>query len=214
LARLAAAAGGIAVIASLAAPPAVAGPVTRARALAGTWTVTPGGSFSFSGSGRFKDAVTGHFTQCAVITLSGTLKSGSGLPGRGIGSVTSASFGGCGLAGVGVAVTPGAGRLPWELNALSYNSATGVTTGSIEDIDLVVAESQCHMILDGTAAGANDGLTKIGYTNSTGKIALRGPGGNLHSRAVSGCFGLISSGDGQTASGSGTVTPKQAITSP
>ena len=65
-------------------------------------------------------------------------------------------------------------------------------------------------------AGKNNGVTKITYTNSTGKLKLLGPGGNLHSWGIAPgtCFGLINNGDAQQASGSGAVTPKQTITSP
>jgi hypothetical protein len=187
---------------------------TTAMATDATWTVKPGGAFSFSGSGQVKDTKTGTVAKCTSIKLSGTLMSGHGLSGAGIGTITTASFTGCTIATISVTVTIGSGSLPWEMNALSYNSTTGVTTGSIEDIDLHASTTGCSATLDGTAAGANNGLTKITYTNSTGKIKLLGGGGNLHSWAVSGCFGLVNNGDAQQASGSGTVTPKQTITSP
>jgi hypothetical protein len=206
---LAAAAGGIAVTAGLAAPPALAGPAAWARPLATTWLVTPGGSFSFSGSGQVKDATTGTIARCTSIKMSGTLESGSGLSGAGLGTITTASFTGCTIATV--AITVATNGLPWKLNATSYSSAKGVTTGTISGIDLVASAPGCSATLDGTAAGANDGVTKITYTNSTAKIKLLGTGGNLHSYAVSGCFGLVNNGDVQQASGSGTVAPAQVI---
>jgi hypothetical protein len=187
---------------------------TTAMAVNATWTVKPGGSFSFSGSGQVKDATTGTVAKCTSIKLAGTLKSGSGLSGASIGTISSASFTGCTIGAIAVTVTIGSGSLPWEMNALSFNATSGVTTGSIEDIDLHASTTGCSATLDGTAAGANNGLTKITYTNSTGKIKLLGGGGNLHSWAVVGCFGLVNNGDVQKASGSGTVTPKQTITSP
>ena len=98
------------------------------------------------------------------------------------------------------------------MNALSYKG--GVSTANIVGIDLVATAPGCSATLDGTAAAANNGTTKITYTNSTGKLALRGPGGNLHAWAVSGCFGLINNGDLQQASGSAPLSPKQTITSP
>jgi len=39
-------------------------------------------------------------------------------------------------------------------------------------------------------------------------------GGNLHIYEVSGCFGLINSGDGSTYSAVNAVSPAQTITSP
>jgi hypothetical protein len=177
-----------------------------------TWSVTPGGTFSFSGSAQVKDAKTGTVAKCTSLKLSGTLKSGHGLSGAGLGTIKTASFTGCTIATVAVSVA--VHGLPWKENATSFNATTGVTTGNISGIDLVATAPGCSATLDGTAAGANNGKTKITYTNSTGKIKLLGSGGNLHSWGVSGCFGLVNNGDVQQASGSGTVTPKQTITSP
>jgi len=184
-----------------------------ASSINATWTVSPGGSITSSGSGQVKDSTTGTTAKCTSISLNGTLKSGSGLSGTGLGSVTSASFSGCtiGTIGVNVAVH----GLPWSLNALKYNSTSGVTTGNVKGIDLVATTTGCSATLDGTAAGANNGVTGITYTNSTGKIKLTsGSGANLHSWGVVGCFGLVNNGDVQKASGTLTVTPMQKISSP
>jgi hypothetical protein len=183
-----------------------------ALAVNATWTVHPGGNISFSGNGQVKDTATGTIAKCTSIKMSGTLKSGSGLAGAGLGTIKTASFTGCAVGAISVTVT--VHGLPWKLNATSFNATTGVTTGTISGIDLVASNPACNATLDGTAAGANNGKTKITYTNSTGKIKLLGPGGNLHSYNVTGCLGLINNGDAQQASGSGTVTPKQTITSP
>jgi hypothetical protein len=185
-----------------------------ASSIAATWTVSPGGTVSASGSGQVKDAKTGTIAKCTSIKVGGTLKKGSGLSGAGIGSITSASFTGCTIGAIAVTVKIGTGSLPWELNALSYNATTGVTTGSLEDIDLRASATGCTAALDGTALGANNGLTKFTYTNSTGKLKLVGTGGNLHSWGVVGCFGLVNNGDVQQASGTETVSPKQTIHSP
>jgi len=185
-----------------------------ALAVNATWTVKPGGSFSFSGTAQVKDATNPNHVvaKCTTVKMSGTLKSGSGLSGTGIGTIKTASFTGCTIGAI--AVTVAVHGLPWMENAASFNATTGVTTGTISHIDLVATAPACHATLDGTAAGANNGKTKITYTNSTGKIKLLPTGGNLHSFAVSGCLGLLNNGDVQQASGSGTVTPKQTITSP
>jgi len=181
-----------------------------------TWTVKPGGAIAFSGSAQVKDATnSAHVVaKCTSVKMSGSVKKGSGLAGAGLGTITKASFSGCTLAGVGITVTTHG--LPWKLNATSFAKATGVTTGTISGIDLVAKTTGCTATLDGTGAGKNNGRTKITYTNSTGKIKLLGPGGNLHSWGITPgtCFGVIANGDVQQASGSGTVTPKQTITSP
>ena len=184
-----------------------------ALAVAITFTITPGGAITAkAGKTTLTDKNTGSVLTCASSSSSGTLKKGSGLAGAGIGTLTSASFTGCAVGAISVTVT--VHGLPWKLNATSFNATTGVTSGTISGIDLVASNPACNATLDGTAAGANNGKTKITYTNSTGKIKLLGPGGNLHSYNVTGCLGLINNGDAQQASGGGAVTPKQTITSP
>jgi hypothetical protein len=184
--------------------------LSAAPALAATFSVTPGGSFSFSGSGQVKDQTTGTVAHC-TINLSGTLKSGHGLSGAGIGSITSASFASCTIATISVSVA--VHGLPWKENVTGVNATTGTVKGNISGIDLVASAPGCSATLDGTAAGANNGKTNITYSDKTGVLTLLG-NGNLHSWAVSGCFGLLNNGDVQKASGSGSVTPKQTITSP
>jgi hypothetical protein len=58
----------------------------------------------------------------------GTLKSGSGRPGPGIGSITTVGFTSCLLLLLGPRFTLRARDLPWHLNVLSHNDATGVVT--------------------------------------------------------------------------------------
>jgi hypothetical protein len=177
-----------------------------------TWSVSPGGSVTASGSAQVKDTTTGTIAKCTSLELDATLASGSGLPGAGIGSITSGSFTGCTIATISVSVA--SNGFPWQLNATSYNSSTGVTTGTITGIDLVATAPGCSATLDGTAAGADNGKIKVTYTNSTGVLKLLSTGGNLHDYAVSGCFGLVNNNDPEDASGTTKVTPKQTITSP
>ena len=180
-----------------------------ASSIASTWTVKPGGSVKASGSGQVKDAKTGTVAKCSSIKMAGTLKKGKGLSGKAIGTIKTGSFTGCKIATVSVTVK--VHGLPWKLNAASFKN--GVTTGTISGIDLKATAPGCSATLDGTGAGKNNGVTKVSYSNSTGKLKLL-PSGNLHSFAVSGCFGLVNNGDAQKASGTETVSPKQTITSP
>jgi hypothetical protein len=173
-----------------------------------TWSVSPGGSISVSGSAQVKDTKTGTIAKCKKITLSGTLKSGTGLSGTGLGTVTDASFSGCTIATITVTVT--VKDLPWTVDALSYDSSTGVSTGKLVGVELVATATGCSATLQGTTA--TNGYTKFTYTNSSAKLALVGPGGNLEAADVSGCFGLVNNGDPQEASGSTTLSPKQTIT--
>jgi hypothetical protein len=180
-------------------------------ASASTWTVTPGGSITASGSGQVKDTATNTVAKCTSIKVtSATLKHGSNLPGAGIGTINASTFTGCTIATITVTVT--AEDFPWKLNATSYNSSTGVTTGTLTGVELGASAPGCSATLEGTTA--TNGKIKVTYTNSTGKLKLLGTGGNLTAENVSGCFGLINNGDHQNASGSLTVSPKQTITSP
>ena len=67
--------------------------------------------------------------------------------------------------------------------------------------------------MDGTGASANNGRVTAKYSNGTGKLTTTGAG-NLHISNVSGCAGLIHSGDGSSFKGSSVISPKQTITSP
>ena len=101
---------------------------------------------------------------------------------------------------------------PWHLNAVSFSS--GVTTGTITHIHATLTGPGCSATVDGTSATANNGMVKAKYSNGTGKLTTLTSGGNLHVYNVSGCAGLINSGDATTFSGSYAISPKQTITSP
>lgn len=178
----------------------------------GTWTVQPGGKFSGkSGTVNITDTSTGTVITCKTSALTGTLQTGSGLTGTGLGSVTGLSLSGC-AGPAGLAFTETSNALPWALNAASYTG--GVTSGMITGIDATLTSSGCSATLDGTAAGADNGQVGITYSNSSGQLAVLATGGNLTFSAISGCLGLISNGDAATASATYTLSPKQKITSP
>jgi hypothetical protein len=180
---------------------------------AATWTVKPGGNFTTSGATQVKDTKTTTVVTCKPVNRAFTAESGSGLPGTDIASITAVTYSGCTLGTITIPDVTANG-LPWKLNATSYDVKTGVTTGTITGIDIQATTTGCAATLDGTAAGADDGMVKFTYTNSTGAFELLPAGGNLHYWAVSGCLGLVESGDPAQASGSTTVKPKQTITSP
>jgi hypothetical protein len=185
-----------------------------ALAVTATWTVTPGGATTAkAGTTTLTDTTTHQSVVCTSSTTKATLKHGSGLSGTGLGSITAVTFSNC--TGSGFTFTVTAGHLPWKLNATSFNSTTGVTTGTITGIHSTLSvPGLCSAVVDGTGATANNGKVKVTYTNSTGKLKVLPTGGNLHVYNVVGCAGLINSGDASTFTGTYTVTPKQKITSP
>lgn len=187
--------------------------VTTVRA-ATTWTVRPGGPVSMK-SGRLilTDTTTGAALTCPSSALNGTLKSGSGLPGTGIGSITAVHSIRCPTP-LGPSYTLTARDLPWRPNVLSYNATTGLVTGSLSHLQIAFAGPSCTALIDGTGGAASDGTVKARYTNSTGRLRTRTTGGNLHFYNVRGCAGLINTGDSAIISATYTMSPIQAITSP
>ena len=102
------------------------------------------------------------------------------------------------------------------MNLSSYNAATGVVTGTVSHIQIIVGSSVgCTPVIDGTSGTASDGQVRFTYTDSTGRLTVLATGGNLHFWNISGgCLGLFNDGDRAALSATFTVSPEQAITSP
>jgi hypothetical protein len=184
-----------------------------------TWTVQPGGAITAtSGRFTFKDTRTGTVLTCFSATASGTLKHGSALPGSRVGSLSAVGFTNCtgpGISDSDLLLTLQATDLPWHVNLSSYNAATGVVTGAISHIQIMMLGNGCNAVIDGTSGTASDGWVPFTYTDSTGRLTVLATGGNLHFWNVSaGCLGLVNSGDRARLGVTFTVSPKQAITSP
>src|SRR5262245_17628924 len=193
---------------------AVAIGLSAAPAVAATsWTVKPGSVINAaSGTTTLKDTTTGTSLACTSSAAKTTLRSGSGLSGTSIGSVTSISFTKC-TGPLGLAFTVTAGGLPWHINAVSFNSTTGTTTGTLTGVHASLSGSGCTAVVDGTSATANNGKVTITYTNSSHTLKVLTTGGNLHIYNVSsGCAGAIKSGDSATQSAAYVITPAQTIT--
>jgi len=182
-----------------------------ALAVAITFSIHPGGAITAAaGKTTLKDTNTGSVLTCTSSSSSGTLKSGSGIAGTNIGSITKLSFSNC-TGPLSLTFTVHTTHFPWHLNAVSFSS--GVTTGTITGIHATLSGPSCSAVVDGTGATANNGKVTAKYSNSTGKLTTTGAG-NLHIYNVSGCAGLIGNGDGSSFKGSYTISPKQTITSP
>jgi len=76
---------------------------------------------------------TGTAVNCKSSRMAGPLKAGSGLPGTGIGTISSAAYS-C-IAPVGTLRLTPLG-LPWRLNIVSCDAGTGVTRGTISHVRL------------------------------------------------------------------------------
>jgi hypothetical protein len=187
--------------------------VTAAPTVTKTWTIKPGGTVKAkSGQTVLIDTTTKNPVKCASSTATAKLKHGSKLKGAKIGKITSIAFTHCkGTGGVSLKVKS---TMPWYLNAVSYNKKTGVTSGTITGIHSVLSNTTlgCSITVDGTAAGAKDGMVKFTYRNSTHKLTILAKGDNLHAyKVTSGCLGLVNSGDGASFHGVYVVRPHQKI---
>jgi hypothetical protein len=188
-----------------------ADPAVVPHSLATTWTVSPGGTFTGSaGTSLFQDTATGATVTCKSASLTGALKSGSGLAGKGLGKVTSLTFSKCSLDGVGYSLS--SGTVDWSLNAVSYNATSNSTSGTIIGVRFTLSGANCSAVVSGTSGTAKDGTVKFRYTNKTGRLDILTTGGNLQVWDVAGCLGLFSNGDTSSAGTCPAVTPKQTLT--
>lgn len=184
-----------------------------ALAVAITFTITPGGNITASaGKTTLTDTATGSVLSCVSSKSTGTLKKGSGVSGASLGTIKTLTFTNC-TGPLGLTFTVTNSGFPWTLSGTSYNATTGTTTGFINGIKSTLSGPGCTATVAGTTA-TTKGKVKVTYKNSTGKLSVLAAGGNLHVFNVSGCAGLINSGDATQFVGTYTVTPKQKITSP
>jgi len=186
---------------------------------AATWTITPGGAVTAkSGMAPISDTNVGRLMTCTSLTASGTLKSGSGVPGSGAGSVSAFGFFQCTnpfakrLLPLRTAFTMAATGLPWHLNLASYGN--GVAAGTISHMQVHLTGPSCRAVIDGTGATARDGHVRFRYADATGRLTVLTAHSGLHFFDVQGCAAIIRTGDPVTIGATFAVSPKQAISSP
>jgi hypothetical protein len=185
-----------------------------AAAAAPTWSVKAGGAATAkAGKTVLKDTKTSTVLTCTSSSAKLTIKKGHKLAGAGIAKITAISFSKC-TGPLGISFTVKSSALPWKLNAVSYNPKTGTTTGTITGIHSTLSGPGCSATVDGTGAAKDNGLVKVTYVNKTHKLTVLAKGDNLHVYKVSGCFGLINSGDPSSFTAIDAVSPAQTITSP
>jgi hypothetical protein len=203
-----------AVFASYPAAAASARAAGPTQAAAESWTVTPGGAITgTSGQAVLQDEDTGSSIICTRSTTAGSLKSGNGLPGAGIGSLTSVSFSDCaGPTGLTFVIQTSASKQnPWRLNAKSYAPASGQTNGTITNIMATLTSQQCSATLAGPAA-STPGTAEVTYTNRSNQLQLLSrSGGTIHIWNVSGCSGLFDNGDTMYCKIVYKIQPRQTI---
>jgi hypothetical protein len=178
-----------------------------------TWTVAPGGLFTgHAGTTKLEDTTDGNSLNCTSSQVSGRFKSGTGLSGTGIGSITGGGkFDSC-LGPLALAYTITLRGLPWHISVTADHD--GVIYGTISHVEITASLPDCRFTIDGTAAGAFDGMVQFSYGNSTHILKLLPTGTNLHYYKVSGCAGLVHTADSAAYLAGYTLSPGQTITGP
>ncbi|HEV8561131.1 MAG TPA: hypothetical protein VGR06_32805 [Actinophytocola sp.] len=94
----------------------------------------------------------------------------------------------------------------WHLNGVTFDPATGVTTGTLTDITANITGFGCSASVAGTVGGT--------YTNGTGQLAIDPAATLLVTRVdpSDNCFGLINEGEHGSFDGTYTIDPAQTIT--
>jgi hypothetical protein len=166
-----------------------------------TWTVTPGGSF------------TAHADNPAVVTDSGThyctsadgtgsVKSGSGLSGTGIGQINSLSFADCRASGMSITITTSG--LPYAINVTGVNATNpNRVNGEVVGVRAHVSGFGCRADFTGTVRGYFD--------NTDGTLVADGTSRDLVASNAS-CLGLINNGDTAAIKAVIKLNPAQKIT--
>ncbi|MDI3386253.1 hypothetical protein QIS99_08495 [Streptomyces sp. B-S-A8] len=168
-----------------------------------TYTVTPGGAFTGTATGPTL-TVPNAVLECASSVASGTLKSGSGLAGEGIGDISSIGFEGCQVGGIQFTVVPDETTYPWKINVTGMSSADRAD-GTITGIRASIEGFSCNATFSGSVNGW--------FENSTDTLHVTG-GGTLAAEAGANCLGFINPGDHADFVGDYVLDSPQEITSP
>jgi hypothetical protein len=180
--------------------PASGHPAADHRATAATWSVNQSVDTGGATKVVLTDRTTGVKIKCGA-QFDYLFSQEMGLPSD-IATLNFVNFGNCRLPG-GVAITLTSNTTKTPMIALSFNPRRnlGVTTGEFTGLDISLSSSGCSGVLDGTAAGANDGTIPYRFYNNPDVLLTSGQGG-LQIYSVSGCTGLFSTGDTFTLSSS------------
>lgn len=181
--------------------------LTAAPALALTWTVHPGGTFSGAaivGSTVITDTATHNSVTCTHSKIIGHLNGGNHANGNHIGTITNAIFTSC---SGGFAVTAVAGSLPWFLNAVGYNSASRITSGDVTGIQLNLSHGTCSAVVGG--------MINFNYSNNDYALKFIPTAASLSFTSVSsGCGTTFATSDPATYTATYAITPHQKIIHP
>lgn len=139
------------------------------------------------------DADTGTEVNCSSSAADGTIPSGAHTAPAAIGDL-SVGFDSCTGPLGSVSVTPNA--QPYQLHIGSFDSATGVSTGWVGEVNVSISTVTCSFDAVGNAPGEYDNAT--GQLTVTPDVALPDGVAPLEATNTSGCLGLVNDGDALT----------------
>jgi hypothetical protein len=165
-----------------------------------SWSVSPMNTVEGGdsvGQTVLADSTTGGKIKCTSESAGYDIKGGMDLTGTVTGKLAGVTmqFGGCALPdGTAVTVTE---SNEWAMTGVRFDPSTnlGVTTGRWRGVDISFSSSTCSGVLDGSAAGANDGILTYEFYNNPHWLIVRTYGGDLHAYNVTGCTGIFGNGD-------------------
>jgi hypothetical protein len=177
---------------------------------ASTWTIKPGGAVTAkAGTTIINDTTAGQSLTCTSSTAKGTLKKGSHLAAKALGTFTTLSFNGCTIAGFTLSATL---KSTMSLNGVSFSK--GVSQMTITGIHgtIKVPSFSCSATVDGTSGTAHNGSVTATFTNKTNTLTVLTTGSTLH--IYNNTCPVIANNDSVNFTGSYKFTPKTTITSP
>jgi hypothetical protein len=191
--------------------------LAAAPALAATtWTVKPGGAVAgTAGTTTVNDVTANQSINCTSSALKGTLKKGSGLAGKNIGTFSSLAFNTCtvsGVSGVNLSVTI---KATMPLNAVKYNATKKTAAMTITGIHgklSITSPVTCSAVINGTSATANNGTVTATWSNATSTLKVLTTGSTLH--LYNDTCPITATGDAINFTGSYKFSPKTTFTSP
>jgi hypothetical protein len=194
-----------------AATAAVVGLAAAPAFAASNWSVSPGGATAGkASSATINDVTASQSLTCTGSATKGTLKTGKGLSGKGIGTVTSISFKGCMVLGQSVSATI-KGKM--ALNAVKYNASKKTVSMTITKIHgtISVPGFSCSATVDGpTSATAHNGMVTATFSNSKDTLTVLASGSNL--TIWNDTCPVIANGDKVNFTAAYKLTPAQKIT--
>ncbi|QKW08142.1 hypothetical protein HUT18_18940 [Streptomyces sp. NA04227] len=166
-----------------------------------TWTVAPGGAVTAHADNPSVVTDSGEF-KCTSADGTGSVKSGSGLSGTGIGQINSLSFAGCSAMGINITITTSG--LPYGINI------TGESPDNPDHVLGEIANVKAHV--SGFGCSADFTGTVHGYFDNTQSALIADGTSRDLTASNASCLGIINNGDTVALKAVVKMSPGQTIT--